>query len=103
MIILIIHNTLAQDETNYYSEIVKPVWIKLPSTSNKINIQDIYEKNDIIKSKYVMNSSTSNSYECLDFDNIFNYDPLVIKPHWTNVFSSPEPSPSIVYVSNLEL
>lgn len=40
----------------------------------------------------------SNSYECLDFVETFNYDPLVIKPHWTTILNSPEPSPSIVKV-----
>jgi len=53
------------------------MWITLPSTANKINVQEICEKsanNEHLTSKCKLNSSVSNSYKCLDIDMILIFD-----------------------------
>ncbi|KAL4135105.1 hypothetical protein QTP88_006758 [Uroleucon formosanum] len=45
------------DISDYSETTIKPMWITLPSTANKINIQEICEKSEHVTSKCKLNSS----------------------------------------------
>lgn len=94
--IYIFNHTLAQDKSKNSEITIKPSWITLPSTANFIKVEDI-GKIEHITSNYVLNSSSvSNSDECFDFvNNIFECEPVILKPYWTSVFLSPESQPTL--------
>lgn len=84
--ISVFNNTLVQEKYDMHSTTIKPMWIS--STADRINVQEICKNNDCYTNNCVP-------------DSYFDYDSLIVTPHWTHVLLSPEPPPIRVNTNDL--